>query len=139
MPGPIPERSENRRRRNKPEIPETTPKNTDHKVDWGKPDPEWHPLMVEAYEALQVSPQSEYATQADVAQARITLTVWSLQLSRSGGPTAQALGALFSSLDSLMMSEGARRRLRIEVAKQDRADKAPVLDIVERRRRAAGG
>jgi len=140
MPGPAPKRSDQRRRRNAPEIPIETAPSEGYTVDWGEPDANWHPLCRETYIALQKSPQVVYATQADVAQARITMHVWTEQLNRPGGPSGQALSALFSSLDNLMLSEAARRRARIEVAKMQKEAPPDVPDdLAARRKRAAGG
>lgn len=137
--GRVPERSDQRRRRNKTEIEITSADSSGYTADWGSPDPEWHPLMAEAYLAIQASPQSVYCTQADIAQARITCHVWSIQLARKEGPTSQAMGSLFGALDSLLMTEGARRRLRIEVAKLEKTEEAEVFDIEARRRNLASG
>lgn len=136
MPGPMPKRTDQVRRRNaKPE----TDKVAADELEWPEAPSFWHPLVVEWYESLQKPAISCFFQQTDVAQARIVGQMLSDQFERKDGVSAAAMPALFSAMADLLTTEGARRRLRIEIERREAEEKAPVLDIVDRRRRLAEG
>lgn len=106
-------------------------------IEWPPPADFWHPLVVEWYESLQKPAIATFLQQTDVAFARIICQTLNDQLSRSGGMSAAAMPAIFSAMNDLLTTEGARRKLRIEIARRESEDVAPVLDIVDRRTRLA--
>jgi hypothetical protein len=134
----MPKRSDQRRRTNKPEIPIENADRTED-VSWPAPDAAWHPLATEWYLSLAKSATSVYYDNNDVAQARIVTHLVSEQLSRPGGAVANAIGPLFAAMNDFLTTEGARRKLRIEIARSDEQKIAPVLDIVDRREQLMHG
>lgn len=115
MPGPVPKRSEERRRRNKPEGGETT-KVT---VDEGKVEPpavgaDWHPIAVEWFESLADSAQSRFYEPSDWATARYIAEAMSKNL-QAGRLSGQLFAAVMSAMTDLLTTEGARRRARMEI------------------------
>src|SRR5690349_14152562 len=117
MPGPVPKRSEERRRQNKPDRPAS-------KVPAGGPvvQPEapadLHPLAASWYESLSRSGQARYYEPSDWETARVTAVLLSEQL-LSGKPSSMMLTALFDVMRrDLLSSEGARRVARLEVERK---------------------
>src|SRR5690606_6408633 len=106
-------------------------------LHWPKPLDHWHPLVIEWYESLQKPAIACFLQQTDGAQARLVAQRITDQMGGSGRVSAAALAARLSAMDSLVTSEGARRRLRIEVGRRDEREAAPVLDIVDRRNKLA--
>lgn len=126
MPGPVPKRSEERIRRNKPEF-EITKINADGVVtqpELGITDP--HPITADFWESLADSGQSRFYEPSDWQFARFTLH-FADQLLKSSRPSAQMLQGVNSALSDLLVSEGARRRVRMEVERQK--TKAEVVDL----------
>ena len=120
MPGPLPKRSDQRIRRNKPAAPVSkvsaigaVPKPS---ADLGFDDP--HSLTVEMWDSLHGSAQSRFFEASDWAHAKTVLHFLDMQL-KSSRPGAQMLQALFKELGDLLVTEGSRRRLRLEI---DRAE-----------------
>ena len=95
------------------------------------------PLVIEWYESLQKPAIACFLQQTDVAQARLVAQWITDQMDRKDGVSAAAMAPLLSAMDSLLTSEGARRRLRIEIERRDEKEAAPVLDIVDRRNKLA--
>lgn len=131
--GPVPKRSDQRVRRNKAETPiekveyigavEIPPLNFD--------DP--HPLTKDLYESLGQSAQARYYEPSDYQLARSVLHFLDQQF-KSGRPSGQMIAALFSQLTDLLVSEGARRRCRLEVERaQAGGDLIDVADIFRKR------
>ncbi|ATY11576.1 hypothetical protein CU254_14745 [Amycolatopsis sp. AA4] len=124
----MPKRSDQRRRRNKPEVPIESLSGGEP-AEWGEPLDAWHPLAAEVYRSVAASPVAKWMTATDVAYAKVVCQVLTDQLNRDGGAVANALSPIFSALNDLLMTEGARRRLRIELARDDDGDEAEVFDI----------
>ena len=119
MPGPIPKRSDQRIRRNRPDVPveKVTALGVVRAPDeLGFDDP--HPLTQEMWESLHGSAQSRFFEKSDWTHAKTVLHFMDMQL-KSSRPGAQMLQTLFSELGNLLVSEGSRRKLRLEI---DRAD-----------------
>lgn len=114
MPGPIPKRSEERIRRNKPEI-EITKIEASNEVTQpplGFDDP--HPIISDLWDSLGESAQSEYYEPSDWQFARFTLH-FADGLIKQARPSAQMFQGVTSALTDLLVSEGARRRVRMEI------------------------
>jgi hypothetical protein len=146
MTGPVPKRQAERRRRNT-----TTESGASNAVETvvvshemledpylvsaPAPNPEWHPLAMQAYWAARTSAIREWMEPSDWSALFVTLE----QLSRwlnpqevmiQQGPEAGTivemtvpmpggvLTAIMKSLSELMFTEGSRRKLRIEVERQ---------------------
>lgn len=114
MYGPVPKRSDERIRRNKPDVP-IEKLFTDGKVhipDLGLDDP--HQITVDLYQSLITSAQSKYFEDSDWAYAKFALH-FADKLIKAARPSGQVLATVQSMLADLLVSEGARRRFRIEI------------------------
>lgn len=134
--GPIPKRSEERRRANKPEVPITkiSPSAEAPTIVWPEADEDWHPLIRDWYESLKASPMAQNFVQTDVSEARIRAEVGHRMLHGAGthagvGVSGQLFAAWLASVAELGTTEGARRRLRIELQRGE-ADDAPQREIM---------
>lgn len=112
--GPVPKRSDQRRRANKPDVPvKAAPAgNSVYRVP--SPRPDWHPLARRWWLALAKSGQSRWYEPSDWEHA----FVWADLLSRqmwSDKPSAMMLTAWDSASSRLLVTEGDRRRVRIEL------------------------
>lgn len=128
--GPLPKRSTQRRRKNKPEheidqapsgLPATAP----------PPDEHWHPVARRWYEALGESGQSVYYERSDWATAYTVAESLSrdlkpqfLGLDGEGEPIVRAvpikgsaLQAYLKAMANLLVTEGDRRRAHLELQK----------------------
>lgn len=125
--GPIPKRDAERRRRNKPE------RATDTVTATGPvpipPCPSGlHPEARRWYRSLRTSAQTCFFEPSDWAQARVLAVVLS-QLLSGRRLSAQLFAAWCSAAAELGVTEGARRRLRIEVERSHNGEMAEVTDI----------
>lgn len=138
--GPVPKRSEQRRRRNKAEVEvDKAPAGVSTRgPDLGI---DAHPLAAEWYEALRVSGQSVYFEASDWAQARILVEALSRVLNSDKAPNGQFLASWFSAAGELLTTEGARRRMRLELQRESSGDDdedAAVSMLDEYRKRVSG-
>ncbi|GAB3475335.1 hypothetical protein FB471_4487 [Amycolatopsis cihanbeyliensis] len=124
--GPVPKRSDQRVRRNRDEAPvETVTAIGDVEVPpLGLDDP--HPLISDFYASLAESAQARFYEPSDWQFARFTLH-FADQLVKSRRPSSQMLAAVNSALTDLLVSEGARRRVRLEVEREQA--KGELIDI----------
>jgi len=132
--GPVPARSEQRRRRNKVHI-DTAPSSTAKR---GPDAPEeLGGLALAWYESLRTSGQSVYYADSDWTSALIIARAVEAFESR---PTAHMLASILSGFGSLAATEGDRRRLRIELerASVDADEEAAVTALDEWQRRLSG-
>lgn len=137
MPGPVPNRSDQRVRRNKPEI-EIDSVEADGEVlmpDLGLDDP--HPLVVDFWGALGESAQNRYYEASDWQYARLVMEFLNRML-KSDKPNSMIFSTVNSMLGDLLVSEGSRRKVRMEIERnngkpnQD-SDIASVSDIFRNR------
>ena len=102
---------------------------------------EVHPLVRDLYNSLKESGQSHFYEPSDWQVARIVCQ----QLNRylcGGKQNSQMFGELMSAFGSLMMTEGDRRRLKLEIDRagtDDSAEKAHVAVMDDYRKKAFGG
>ena len=120
----IPKRSEERRRVNKVPDLERAPGATEVRIPPASKD--WHRKAADWYRSLAKSGQSRWYEPSD------WLTAWALadQLSKmleDPKPNAALLTAWMNGIRDLMVTEGARRRLHVELTR-DKA--APAVDPV---------
>lgn len=134
--GPIPKRAAQRRRTNKPEVPITEAAAS---VVVSAPDASdsWHPLARDWFVALGCSGQSAFYEPSDWAQARVLAELLSMQLF-SGKPSAMMITAWQAGATELLTTEGARRRMRLELVRASAVDEgaehadATVMDLTSR-------
>lgn len=126
--GPVPKRSDERIRRNKDDSPveKVQAVGTVEVPELGFADP--HPIVVDMYESLKDSAQSQYYEPSDWQFARYTLHFADQQL-KSSKPSAQMVTALNQAFTDLLLSEGARRRVRLEIERAQAG--AQVIDFAE--------
>lgn len=167
--GPVPKKDAERRRRNKtPEaegsmssIPATVV-NVDEllvgEVEVPQPDQTWHPIAIQMYESVLRSGQVIWMEPSDWSALYLICESISRDLNpQVVGITEEgdivkdtiplkgaSLNAYLKAMASLMMLEGDRRRLRIELERQKRIDAATegggnVIDIVQHRADAFKG
>lgn len=137
--GPIPKRSDQRRRNNKPTVAiDTAPGATN--VEIPDADPDWIPAARRWYESLAESGQSVFYQPSDWA----TAWVWAELLNGvldGGKPSAMMISAWASGATDLLVTEGSRRRMRLELAKAKAGDPdldSAVTDLDAMRKRFAG-
>lgn len=128
--GPVPKRSEERIRRNKPEVEITKieAKGSVPQPNLGLIDDEVHPIIKDFWNSIGESAQTKYYEPTDWQMARVTMHMLNKLLWQSR-PSAQLLQVVHSMMGDLLVSEGARRRLRIEIERE--AAKAEVVDIAK--------
>lgn len=126
--GPIPKRSEERRRRNKSDDVEVVqaPSGPPPDVpDLPEPDSNWHEIATDWYLSLRESGQAAFYQPSDWAMARYAAELMSRGLASDRPPNGQYVAALNSVMASLLTTEGDRRRARIELERKQPARKAP--------------
>lgn len=84
------------------------------------PDPDWHPIAIALWESLLTSGQADFYQDSDWAFAFSLMDDLSLY-KQSTRRSAQMLQVINSSMERLLVTEGDRRRVRIELS-------APVPD-----------
>lgn len=131
--GPIPARDSELARprsRNGRDAPETT-RGTSRKPTIPRADSAWHPIAKTLYDSLKKSGQSDYYQQSDWAFAYSLcedLSHYKNQTRRSG----QMLASIYSAMERLLVSEGDRRRVRIELTEPPSDEQsAAVLAIAD--------
>lgn len=141
MPGPVPKRSDQRRRRNKENGSVTKAPGGAHVGDAPDADPDWHPIAREWFESLAPSGQSQFYEPSDWATARVWAHLLSVTLA-SGRPSAQMIASWSGGATELLTTEGARRRARVELeqqAEEDPAAAAKVTKMASYRKAAESG
>lgn len=126
--GPIPARSDQRVRRNQDEGPiekvsiigpVVVPE-----LDIVRP----HPLVVDLYEALKTSGQAKFYEPSDWQYARLAMHFVN-KLVRNSKPSAMMLSSVNTMLTPLLMTEGERRRVRMEVERNQ--TEGELIDVAE--------
>ena len=136
--GPVPNRSDQRRRTNKPEVPIVTAAAPPVAApEQPEADGTWHHLAADWYNSLAHSGQAEFFQASDWAQAQVWAHLLSVELFKDK-PSAMMIAAWASGAGELLTTEGARRRMRIELERakpsdpgEDHAD-ATVTDLTAR-------
>lgn len=121
MPGPIPKRSDQRRRRNVPEGGITAAPSFVTAVHAPAPSEHWHPIARDWYASLADSGQAAFYEPSDWQVARVWAEVLSQQL-QTDRMSAVMIQAWASSAAELLTTEGSRRRARLELERGDHAD-----------------
>lgn len=120
---PLPKRSDQRRRVNK--VPGLQQAAGAKRVPVPQPDGEWHPIARDWFASLAKSGQSQFYEPSDWQYARVIAHQLSktLETNRS---QAGMMTALLAGMSELLVTEGSRRRLRLELLRQ-----APVGDPMD--------
>jgi hypothetical protein len=103
-------------------------------------DPEWHPIATQLYLATQDSGQADFYQSSDWA------LLWSIcddlsYYKSSSKRSGQMLQTIYSAFERLLVAEGDRRRVRIELElpPADNEEKAGVVAIDGYKSRLAAG
>jgi hypothetical protein len=110
----MPKRSEERTRRNKPENEGGVSLAKGERVPFKVPpaDKDWHPRAKQWYKSLSRSGMREFYELSDYEMARILCDAMTEYYKR---PTAMMLATILQGMTSLGVTEGERRRMRIEL------------------------
>lgn len=133
MPGPVPKRDDVRRRRNKSESGPTARAVAAKNVPVPRADPEWHPVATRWFKSLKDSGQSFWYEPSDWAHAYYIAEAMSRNLN-AGRFSGQLFAAVMAGMTELLTTEGARRRARVELEREEVADDASVTAIDAYRR-----
>ena len=125
MSGPVPKRSDQRRRRNASDGPPLVKGEAGAEPTVPEASESWHPIAVQWYESLLDSGQAQYYEQSDWATAYYIAEAMSRNLAAEKRFSAQLFQAVMSGMTDLLTTEGSRRRARIEL---ERHNDAPVAD-----------
>lgn len=157
--GPVPKRSDQRRRANKPTDSEAVVQaEAAAVVEVPEADPDWHPVAAKWFTSLASSGQSAFYEPSDWAVAYLLaesisrelgdqpITVGQGEAARVEmhrlPPKGASLAAWLKGMSSLMATEGDRRRMRVELVRpqpDDGGEAANVTHIDDAARRLRGG
>lgn len=127
--GPVPTRSDQRRRTNEPDIPVTS-LDIEGPVPVPDADPAWHKVALAWFESLAASGQAKFYEPSDWATAVLVAESMSRDLSPQAIGIAEktgevvrdviplkgaSLSAYLRAMSVLMVTEGDRRRLSLEL------------------------
>lgn len=119
--GPIPAREKSlardRSRNGRDDQPVT--RGAARPVTWPRADPEWHKIAKDLYNACKRSGQSDYYQQSDVALLFSLCDDLSYIKNQGNKRSAEMLKGVYAALGTLLVSEGDRRRVRIELDAPD--------------------
>lgn len=124
--GPVPKRSEDRIRRNVVEIDKVQAFGVVSKPSLGLPDP--HPIISDFWNAVGESAQTRYYEASDWQYLRICLHFLD-KLLKTNKPSAQMLTIVNQMLTDLLVSEGSRRRVRMEIEREQPQNN--VVDVAD--------
>lgn len=138
--GPVPKRTDQRRRRNTPDVPTTAVVPPATPVSQPPLDFPAHPVAEAWYRSLAVSGQAVFYEPSDWQAARVVAFDLTRHLN-SRRVSAQMLAAVWSAMGDLLTTEAARRRVRVEIERHGedaaRAEAAKVA-VLDAYRRAVG-
>lgn len=134
--GPVPNRSDDlarpRERKGKDIVPVT--KGIARPTWIPDPDPGWHPIARQLWDALAVSGQSDFYQQSDWALA-FSLCDDLSHYKNSPKRSGQMLQTIYGAMERLLIAEGDRRRVRIELDEPETENEsAAVLAIADYRK-----
>jgi hypothetical protein len=140
--GPVPKRDAQRRRRNKEAKAEVVPY-AGAAVDAPPVQKSWSPAAKRWYESLTESGQAQFFEPSDWQAAQLVAGELSVYL-RSEKRSAMMWSHIWTAMTDLLTTEGARRRLKIEIERdpagrsEDDQEAATIARLDEYRDRAAG-
>lgn len=135
-PGPVPKRSSERvRTHDNNVIDKVHAFGVVRKPELGLGD-SVHPIIADFWESVGESAQSRYYEASDWQYLRVSLHFLN-QLLKSGKPSAQMLTVVNQMLTDLLVSEGSRRRVRMEIERNVTNEDAEVKNISDYFRKLA--
>ncbi len=133
MPGPVPNRESDlaRPRERKDGDVQSVTKGEMRPVKIPNADREWHPIARRLWDSLKTSGQADFYQNSDWAFAYSLCEDLSVY-KKSGNRSGQMLQTIYSSFERLLVAEGDRRRVRIELHEpEDEGDTASVVAIAD--------
>ena len=134
--GPVPNRSDDLARPRDRKGGDTQPvtKGKARPVTWPEPDPDWHPIALMLWESCQVSGQSDFYQQSDIALLYSLCEDLSMYkkpaINRQGVEfhkrSGQMLQTIYSTFERPLIAEGDRRRVRLELDEEEQGEDASV-------------
>lgn len=138
--GPIPKRSDQRRRRNSPDTPTTVVAPPAAPVTQPPLEFVAHPIAAAWYASLAESGQAIFYEPSDWAAAVLVAFDMTRHLN-ARRVSSQMLAALWSAMGDLLTTEGARRRVRMEIDRNAGAEddaQAAKVSVLNDYRRSVG-
>ena len=133
--GPVPKRSDQRRRRNVgPKVDKVAASPT---VSALEPDGDWPDVVQNHFRSLGRSGQAEFYQESDWAFARLICELLARGFRAEKMP-AMLVTAAIADLARLGVTEGDRRRMRIEIERSE-PEIPPEVAIMDEYRRTVGG
>ncbi len=140
--GPVPKHSEDRKRRNAPASSSPVVESVvipAGEVVVPEADANWHPIALRLWDSLALSGQSKFYEPSDWALAYSLmddLTYYKFATKRSG----QMLASIYAQMSSLLITEGDRRRIGIELARKtsEELESAGVMEMNKWREALSG-
>lgn len=135
--GPMPNREEDlaRPRSRKGSEEQEAKKGLMRRVTVPRADPDWHAIAKQLYNSLKTSGQADFYQQPDWALAYALCDDLS-HYKKSSKRSAQMAQTLYSALGNLLVTEGDRRRVRIELQEPEpETTSAAVLAITDYKRK----
>jgi len=141
MPGPVPKREDERIRRNSDVVPtEKIEAFGDVIVPPLDLPFEPHPMVIDFYDSLVLSAYSKYYEPSDWQHARLTCFIMHTIVTATK-PSSEMYKALQTAMSNMLVTEGDRRRLRIEIAREAEKpqddEMAKVVDMFRERMASA--
>ncbi|MGW3323892.1 phage terminase small subunit [Streptomyces virginiae] len=131
--GPVPNRESDlaRPRSRKGSEEQGTKRGQMRPVSIPRADPDWHEAAKKLYDSLRKSGQSDFYQQSDWAYAWALMDDFS-HYKQTSKRSAQMAQTLYSALGNLLVTEGDRRRVRIELQEPEpETTSAAVLAIAD--------
>lgn len=142
--GPIPKRSEARSRNNKTgEDGIALRKGTALPYEFPDADEDWHQWTKDFYDSFRTTGMTAYFQATDVAALQLACRLLDREVVNKGRPSAMFMAECMKMLDGLGITEGERRRIKIEL--EPEREEGPDLKVVAmedakaRLKHAAGG
>lgn len=150
MPGPVPKRSTQRRRRNSPAGGQVTTAPAAPAVTPPKANSKWHPAAKRWFSSLAESGQSQFYEPSDWSTAYLIaesisrelkprpVTIGESTVMTHVPPKGAAMTAWLRAMSSLLVTEGDRRRVSLELQRPDTGETTPagITDIAAWKGRA---
>ncbi|WP_432078684.1 hypothetical protein [Streptomyces sp. YPW6] len=131
--GPVPNREDDlaRPRSRKGTDQQSVTKGEMKPVKVPNADREWHPIARRLWDSLKSSGQADFYQNSDWAFA-YSLCEDLSHYKKSGKRSGQMLQTIYSAFERLLVAEGDRRRVRIELSEpEDEQDSAAVVAIAD--------
>lgn len=131
--GPVPNRSEDLSRErdaNRGDRPEITKGVLRPVVDVPAPDEDWHPIATNLYLSLATSGQADFYQDSDWAMAYSICDDLSFYKKNDFKRSGQMLQTIYSAMERLLVTEGDRRRVRIELTEPAQSEEDAALYVL---------